>query len=423
MRFPSGLRALSHRDFRLFWTGQLISLVGRWMQSVGQSWLVLELTNSPLKLGIVGALQFAPILVLSFVAGAIADRFPKRPLIIATQVALMLQAFSLAALIWSGHVQYWHVALGACIIGVVNALDMPARQSLIAELVGKDDLMNAIALNSAMFNAARVAGPAAGGLLIAHYGVAVAFFLNGASFLAVIAALLAMRVEGFRQAHRGTTIREEIADGLRYAVGSPVISLILSLVLAVSVFVINHTVLVPLLARDVLGEGVHGFGFLMAALGAGAMVGALALAGFGHGQPPLGAIVAPAIVASTGTLFLAAVSQFWLAATLLFIIGLAQILFLARCNTMLQVTAPDALRGRVMSLYTLVFAGVTPIGAFFIGSTAEAFGVPTACVAGGGLGLVCVLALTARWNRRRLPPDPVGRSTWSRRVKNDHTRR
>jgi MFS family permease len=403
MRFPSGLRALNHRDFRLFWTGQLISLVGRWMQSVGQAWLVLELTNSPLKLGIVGALQFAPILVLAFVAGALADRLPKRLLIVTTQLALMIPALSLAALIWSGHIMYWHVVVGACVIGTVNALDMPARQSLIVELVGKTDLLNAIALNSAMFNAARVAGPAIAGLLIARYGVAVAFLLNGISFLAVVAALLAMRVEGFRRAQRETTIREEIADGLRYALGSPVVSLILSLVLAVSVFVINHTVLVPLLARDVLGEGVHGFGFLMAALGTGALVGALALAGLGRGQPSLPAVVVPALAVSLATLSLGAVRQFWLAASLLFVTGLAQILFLTGSNTLLQITAPDALRGRVMSLYTLVFAGVTPIGAFFIGSTAETFGVPAAFVAGGGLGLVCVLALTARWTRRRLP--------------------
>jgi len=400
MRFPSGLRALNHRDFRLFWAGQFISLAGRWMQSVGLSWLVLELTNSPLKLGIVGALQFAPILVLAFVAGAITDRFPKRSLLIVTQFALTLPAFSLAALIWGGHVMYWQVAVLAGLIGVFNALDMPARQSFVVELVGKDDLTNAIALNSAMFNAARVAGPAIGGLLIARYGVAVAFVLNGVSFLAVIAALAAMRFEDLPRAHRGTTIREEIADGLRYAIGSPLISLILSLVLAVSVFVINHSTLVPLLARDVLGEGVHGFGFLMATLGAGALVGAVALAQFGRGRPPLAAIVVPAIVASAGILSLAAVRQFWLAAILLFVIGAAQILFLAGSNTTLQVTVPDELRGRVMSLYTLAFAGVTPIGAFLIGSVAEAFGVPAACFAGGGLGLACVLALTALGTRR-----------------------
>lgn len=402
MRFPAGLRAFNHRDFRLFWTGQLISVVGRWMQAVGQSWLVLELTNSPLKLGVVGALQFAPILVLAFVAGALTDRFPKRSLVIGTQLALMLPALGLAALIWTGHIRYWHVVLGASLIGIVNALDMPARQSLIADVVGKDDLMNAIALNSAMFNAARIAGPALGGLLIARYGLALAFLLNGLSFLAVVAALLAMGIRGLPRAGRRTTIREEIADGLRYAIGSPLISLILTLVLAVSVFAINHTVLVPLVARDVLGEEVRGFGFLMAMLGIGALAGAAILAQLGRGRPPLATVVGSAIVVSAGILSLGAVREFWLAATVLFVIGAAQIVFLAGSNTTLQLTAPDELRGRVMSLYTLVFAGVTPIGAFFIGAVAEAFSVPVACAAGGGLSLACVLGLTVRSTWRRL---------------------
>lgn len=404
MRFPAGLRALNHRDFRLFWTGQLVSQVGRWMQAVGQSWLVLELTDSPLRLGIVGALQFAPILVLAFVAGAIADRFAKRRLIFLAQLGLALPAFGLAALIWTDRIQYWHVALLAGVSGVFNALDMPARQSMIVELVGKDDLMNAIALNSALFNAARSVGPAVAGLLIARYGVAIAFFVNGVTFLPVLAALLVMRTEGLPRARPGTRIRTEIADGLRYATGTPLIALVLSLLLAVNVFVINNTVLVPLLARDVLHQGVHGFGFLMTVLGIGALVGAVALAQLGRGRPPLAAIVAPALVAAAGTLALATVRQFWLAAILLFVIGMAQILFLAACNTSLQVIARDEFRGRVMSLYTLVFAGVTPIGAFLFGSTAEAFGVPTACVVGGGLGLVSVLALMARWNHLQERP-------------------
>ena len=196
MPFPAGLRALNHRDFRLFWTGQLVSLIGTWMQSVGQSWLVLELTNSPFKLGLIGTLQFGPMLLFSFPAGAIADRLPKRRLILATQTALMLQAFLLAALSWTGHVQYWHVAILASLYGLASTLDMPTRQSFIVEMVGKDDLMNAIALNSAVFNGARIVGPAAAGILVARYGVPMAFLLNGASFLAVLLALLAMHAEG-----------------------------------------------------------------------------------------------------------------------------------------------------------------------------------------------------------------------------------
>ncbi len=424
MRFPRGLRALDHRDFRLFWSGQCVSLVGTWMQSVGQSWLVLELTDSPLRLGIIGALQFAPVLFLSFLAGAVADRFPKRALVVGTQVSLMLPAFSLAVLVWAHAIQYWHVAVLATCIGVVNALDMPARQTLVAELVGPDDLVNAVALNSAMFNGARIVGPAVGGLLIARYGVAIAFLLNGVSFLAVIAGLLAMRPEPRALPERTTTIRGEIADGLRYAIGSPLILLVLSLVLAVSLFTLNHNVLVPLLARDVLGEGVHGFGFLMAALGAGAMTGALSLAVFGRGRLPLGAILTPAVVVTAGILSLAAIRHFWLAAAVLFVVGAAQIVFLASCNTTIQLTVPGELRGRVMSLYTMVFAGVTPVGALLMGSVSEAFGVPAACLTGGGLGLAGVLALTILWaRRRRIPPalapsrrEGAGRSEAGRRA-------
>lgn len=399
MRFPTGLRALNHRDFRRFWAGQCVSLVGRWMQAIGQSWLVLELSNSPLRLGIVNSLQFAPLLLLSLPAGALADRLPKRPLLIGTQLALMFPALAVAALIWTGAIEYWHVVVMATVIGIANALDMPVRQSMVVELVGKDDLTNAIALNSIVFNAARMVGPAAGGLLIARYGVALAFFLNGVTFLAVVAALVAMRVGETRPANPGTRLAWEMADGLRYATREPRISLVLSLILAVSIFVINHNVLVPLVARDLLGEDVQAFGFLMATLGAGALTGAATLAQFGRGRVPLAAVIAPAIVVSAGILSLAAVRQFWLAAVVLYVTGLAQILFLTSSNTTLQLTTPDALRGRVMALYALVFAGVSPIGAFFTGSIAEAFGPAIACAVGGGLGLACVLGLSLRWIR------------------------
>jgi MFS family permease len=399
MPFPSGLRALNHRDFRLFFTGQLISLVGTWMQSVGQSWLVLELTNSPFKLGLIGTLQFGPMLCFSFVAGAIADRLPKRRVVIATQTALMLQAFCLSALAWTGHVQYWHVAVLATLYGFATTLDMPTRQSFIVEMVGKDSLMNAIALNSAMFNGARIMGPAAAGLLVARYGVAPAFLLNGVSFVAVIVALCAMQAEGLPQPGRGTSVLQDIRAGVRYAVETPLISLILSLLFFVSLFVINYSVLVPLLARDVLHEGAQGFGFLMAALGVGAVAGAVALAVLGSGRPRLIVLVGAGMVVSATTLLLALIRHFWPAMIGLALIGFSQIVFLAGSNSTLQMTVPDRLRGRMMSLYAFVFAGVTPIGSFLVGSIAEVFGVSVAFAAGGGLGLVCVLALTIWWVR------------------------
>jgi predicted MFS family arabinose efflux permease len=402
MRFPPALRALDHRDFRLFWFGQGISVMGSWMQTVGQAWLVLELTGSPFKLGLVSALQFGPLLLFSLVAGALIDRWPKRRLVTGTQLALMVPALTLALLSWTRVVQYWHVAGLALTVGVVNALDMPSRQAIVAEIVGRDDLLNAIALNSAIFNAARVTGPALGGLLIAHYGVAPAFLLNGLSFAPVVLALLAMDHVAPARPSRHTTIGQEIGDGVRYALRTPQVSLVLFLVLAVSAFAINHNVTVPLLAREVLGLGAKGFGLLMASLGAGALTGALLMALVsGRGRPRPVALIVPAVVVTSGVLSLSAVRQFHVAAAILFVVGLSQIVFLTSCNTTVQVAVPDELRGRVVSVYMLVFAGMTPVGAFLVGAVAEAFGVPAAFTFGGGLALACVLAQAGRFYRAR----------------------
>jgi MFS family permease len=404
MRLPAALRALGHRDYRLFWSAQCVSLIGRWMQSVAQAWLVLELTGSPLALGVVNALQFTPIMVLSFPAGAVADRFAKRPLIVTTQAIMMISALVLAGLAWTGHVQYWHVLVLAVATGMANALDMPTRQAFVIELVGRDDLMNAIALNSAVVNGARMVGPAVGGILIAHYGVAIAFFLNGVTYAPVIVALLAMAARGAPRPARGS-LRGEIADGLRYAAGEPRIRLCLGLLLVVSVFALNHNVVVPLLAREALGAEVRGFGFLMSALGLGALLGAAGLAQFGRGRPPLAQIVVAGTLTCTAVLALSAVTHFWMAAGLLFVAGVGQIVFLSSSNTTLQVTTPDELRGRVMALYSLAFAGVTPIGAFLVGSVAEVLGARAACAVGGGLGLLAMLTLmlAARGTRRPVP--------------------
>jgi len=400
MPWPAGLRAFRHRDFRLFWSGQLVSLVGTWMQSVGQVWIVLELTGSPFKLGVISALQFGPMLFLSLLAGALADRVRKRRLLLLTQGALMLQALALAALDWTGQIQFWHVAVLAAFYGVANTLDLPARQSFVGELVGKGDLMNAIALNATVFNGARVVGPAVAGLLIARYGVAPAFLLNGLSFLGVLVALAAIRNEGAPRPRAAATLGQEILQGVRYAAGTPLIGLILGLLLVVSLFVLNFNVLVPLVARDVLHEGARGFGLLMASLGLGAVAGALALAAMTRTRPPLALIVAAALVTAAGLLGLSAVRHFWTAAAALAVMGFAQIFFMASCNTTVQVTAPDHLRGRVMSLYAMVFVGVHPFGALLAGGIAEKWGVGAACLWGGGMGLCLVLALMLLWRRR-----------------------
>ncbi|HYB43273.1 MAG TPA: MFS transporter [Candidatus Methylomirabilis sp.] len=387
------LAALRHRDFRLFWSGQLVSLIGTWMQSVGQAWLVLELTGSAFQLGLVTALQFAPILVLSPVGGALSDRFPKRRIILLTQATMMAQAFVLAALVWSGHVRYWHVAILAAIYGLGRAIDIPARQAYITDLVGKSDLPNAVALNSLVFNGARIVGPAVAGLLIARFGVALAFFLNGLSFLAVLAALIATRTPGDPHPGGQLGIREGLWGALAYAARTPPASFTLALLVVVSLLVLNFNVLVPLVAKDVLNEGAHGFGLLMSSLGAGAVMAAVGLTLLRRGRPPLWSLAASAAILSAGTACLALVGHFAATAALLVVLGCCQILFSTGCNTTLQLDTPDSLRGRVMGLYALAFAGMTPFGSLLVGTIAEHLGVRAACALGGGGGLAAVAAL------------------------------
>jgi predicted MFS family arabinose efflux permease len=400
MSFPSGLRALNHPDYRRFFVAQLVALVSGWMHTVALSWLVLQLTDSPLRLGLIGTLQFAPILLFSIVTGAIADRLPKRRLLVATNLTLAVLALGLAALVASGQVRYWHVGVVAVLAGLAQTVDAPARQSLMAELVGKADLVNAVALNSAAFNAARIVGPAVGGLMIARFGVVPAFVINAVGILVVAGALATLPVRGTAPPRRGTTMREEIAEGVRYAVRTPVIRFVLGLLFCVSITVFNFTVYVPLLARNVLGLGAEGFGFLMAGLGVGAVTGALAVGFRRAGPPSLGTMMGAAALALTGLLSLSAARHVWVAVALLFTTGLFGLILVASCNTRLQLAAPDELRGRMMSLYTLVWGGVFPIGAFCVGAISEAWGVSTAFFVQGSAGLIGLAVLALWWRRR-----------------------
>ena len=400
---PGALRAFAHRDFRLFFCGQGVSLIGTWMQSVAQSWLVLELTNSPFRLGLVGTLQFAPVLFLSFFAGALADRLPKRRLLIATQSLMCAQALVLAALVTRGHVQYWHVALMAAVYGLANTVDMPTRQAFIVEMVGRESLRSAIALNSTLFNGARVVGPALAGLVIARWGTGLAFFFNGVSFLAVIAALAMLHASGRPRPSSGRSLRDEIAEGLTYALRTPRIAFVLSLVLCVSAFFFNYNTLVPLLARDILHQDAHGFGLLLIAVGGGAVAGAIALASLGTERPPATVLVGSAVALGVATILVAGVSRFGVAMALLTVMGFCGMVFMTGANTTVQLTVPDELRGRVMALHTLMFAGMTPFGAFLVGTVTEALGARAGFLVTGAGGLVSVVAVSLwwRWYRRR----------------------
>lgn len=399
MTFPRGLRALNHPEFRRFFAAQMLSQVGSWMQTVAQSWLVLQLTNSAFKLGLLGTLQFSPVLLFSVFAGAAADRLPKRRILIATQATLAVQALLLGVLAGTGRVEYWHVGALGLVLGFANVIDMPARQSFIAELVGREDLVNAVALNSAAFNAARIVGPAIAGVLIGRFGVMPAFVLNSLGFLVVIVALVRLRSEG-RPVARGGSVLAEVGEGMRYALRTPRMRLMLGLLLVVSLAVFNFTVYVPLLARNVLHLGAEGFGFLMASLGVGAVSGALALGSQRRSQPPVPVMFGAAAIACGGLTAMTAVRHVWVAVPMLFVIGFFGILLVAGCNTAMQLAAPDAMRGRVMSFYALIWGGVFPIGAFLVGWISEGWGVPRAFLVMGGFGVVALAALGAWWRLR-----------------------
>jgi len=399
MALPLALRAFRHADFRRFFTAQLVAQIGSWMQTVAQSWLVLTLTSSPLLLGLIGTLQFGPILLFSIVSGALADRLPKKRVLIVTQAVLGGQALLLGALVYVGHVEYWHVAVLATGVGLANVLDSPARQSLVAEMVGRSEVSSAISLNSACFNAARIVGPSIGGLVIARYGVAPAFLMNAIGFAISIAMMSTLRSRGLPQPGSVGTVGEEILTGIRYVWGTREMLLALGLCFMVSFCVFNFTIYVPLVVRNVLGLGAEGFGFLMASLGVGAVSGALSL-GMAGPRPPRPLMFAAAALACGGLLGLSVIRSFWPAIAMLFLTGFFGVIAVVACNTTMQLASPDALRGRVMSIYTLVWGGVFPIGAFMVGAMSERWGVQRALATNGTIGLAGVAALLGWWRLR-----------------------
>lgn len=386
--------AMRHRDFRLFWSGQCLSLMGSWMSTVAQAWLVLELTNSAFLLGLTGALQFAPILLFSLFTGVLADRLPKRNLLLCTQSVMMLLALTLGVLTLTGAVQYWHVLVLATLGGFTHALDMPARQSFIIEMVGRRDLMNAIALNASAFNGARVVGPAVAGLIISTLGTAVCFLLNGVSFLAVLVGLLMIKTPAKTGAGKKSgSMRGEIFEGLKYIREAQYVKSALLLIGLMSVFAMNFHVLIPVFAREILDQGPRGFGMLMSALGIGALVGSVSLAYFSRRGPNRKLIITGALVLCLAQLLLAPVRVFSLALVLLVITGWAMVTFTASLNSSIQLRVPDNLRGRIMSVYFLLFVGLMPFGSLFSGAVSRLWGSPVALFLGAGIGLAGVIWL------------------------------
>ncbi|MBI1930314.1 MFS transporter [Candidatus Poribacteria bacterium] len=388
LHLSSTFTAFKHRNFQLWWLGQMVSLVGTWMQTVALGWLVYQLTNSPLSLGLVGFFQSLPVLLLSLFGGVVADRTNKRALIVCTQTAAMLLAFVLSALTFSGMVHIQHLFLVAFCLGIVQAFDMPARQAFVVEMVGKEDLMNAIALNSTIFNGARILGPAVAGALVAVVGVGWCFFLNGVSFLAVIAGLLFMRFPKSRTVARQESVWANLAEGLKYIVRSPIVLTLESLVAVASLFGMPYARLMPVFAKDVLQVGAHGYGFLFSATGSGALMGALLLASLGNFQHKGWLVTAGNLLYPV--MLLAFSFSRWFPLSLVFLVGVgfSMITQNATTNTLLQMTVPDHLRGRVMSVHAIFFGGLAPFGDVLAGTVASFSSAPTA------VGLDAAIALS-----------------------------
>jgi MFS family permease len=379
---PAVLRALRHRNFQLFFSGQLISLIGTWMQSVAQSWLVYRLTGSSLLLGSVGFASQLPVFLFAPLGGIVADRYNRQRVVIGTQAASMLLASALAALTLTGIVQVWHIFVLAALLGVVNAFDIPGRQSFLVDMVGKEDLMNAIALNSSMFNGARIIGPAIAGILVAKIGEGWCFFANAISYVAVIIGLVMMRVQPRSHRPSGSPLAH-IAEGFRFVRQTDPIRAILFLLGLVSLVAMPYTVLMPIFADKILHGGARGLGVLMGATGVGALLGALTLA-TRTGVRGLGRWVAFSCGGFGLSLILFSLSRsFWLSAAFLLPVGFCMMLQMSSSNTLIQAMVPDHLRGRVMSVYSMMFMGMAPFGAFLGGAFADRLGAPLTVTIGG----------------------------------------
>ena len=387
-RLAFAVRALKVRNYRLFFAGQMVSLIGTWMQTVAQSWLVYRLTGSALLLGSVGFCTQFPVFLVAAVGGAVADRHNRHRIVVATQTASMLQAAVLAALTLTGRIQVWHVFCLAASLGLINAFDIPARQSLIADLVERKDLINAIALNSSMFNSARIIGPAVAGVLVGTLGEGWCFFANAVSFLAVIAGLLMMDFTPRPVPARTSGALEHMLEGFRFVRrASPVRALLLLLGMT-SLLGMPYVVLMPIFADRILHGGARALGLLMSSAGLGALLGAMSLALRRSGARGLMRVVAASSVAFGVSLILFSVSRyFWLSAALLVPVGFALMVQMASSNTLIQSMVPDHLRGRVMAVYSMMFMGMAPFGSLYAGAFAHWAGAPSTVALGG---VVCI---------------------------------
>lgn len=390
--------ALTYRNFRLFWVGSVISLTGTWMHSAAQGWLVFELTNSPFYLGLTSTASTLPILLFTLLGGVVADRMSKKSIIMTTQIVLMVIALIMATIVSAGVVKVWHVLIIAFLIGSVHSFEIPARQSFFIEMVGRENLLNAIALNSAAFHAARMAGPAVAGVIMGIWSIAACFYINTLSFIAAIVALIKMRFrpEDEKRPAQKKGLYKEFAEGVKYILSNQkVFTLILSVGI-ISFFGFPYITFLPVYAKEILKTGATGLGILMGCAGAGAFTGAIILAFRGDFSGKGLLLIVSGIVFSLALLVFSISMTIWLSYLMLFLVGLGAINQIATANSLLQLNVPDELRGRIMSSFTTVFLGMSTIGNFTVGSYAALVGTKTALLTSSVFCLVGTLLLVMK---------------------------
>jgi MFS family permease len=396
---------MQHRNFQLFIGGQLVSLIGTWMQSTAQLWLVYKMTGSAALLGVFGFANQVPILFLASIGGYVGDRYNRHHGVIVTQLVSMLLAFALAALTFAQAITVWEIIVIAFLVGVVNAFDVPIRQAFLVQMVVREDLPNAIALNSSIFNGARVVGPAIAGFALAWKGPAWCFLFNGLSFLAVLAALLAMRIQKIVVKSPEGSPFQNFIQGFRFAMSDVPVRSALLLLSLLSLLGLQYSVFLPIFASDVLHRGAKGFGLLMSAAGVGAVLGALYFAGRTSYK---GLARWIALTAGTGLILFSQSHVFWISAGVLLFVGFAATVQMAATNTIVQSRVPDELRGRVMAVYATMFMGVQPIGSLIAGGVAKHIGAPSTLAVFGVLVLIGSLVFLFRVALRlRQQPEPA----------------
>lgn len=395
IKFNNPFIALKHRNFRYYFWGMCISTTGTWMQNTAQPWLAYTLTRSPLLLSLVSALQFIPMLLFSLFAGVLIDRIPKKRILMFTQSASMLITLVLFILVWSGKIQYWHLLITSSLLGIVNTMDMPSRQSFVVELAGRDDLMNAIALNSMTFNVARIIGPSVAGIIMGLCGISICFLANSISFGAVLFSLFFIHpaISPVVKKNQGQSIIENIKEGLYYIKRHDLLFITLLITAVVGTFTPNFSVTIPVFSRQILHLQETGYGFLMSVMGAGSLCGALLLATLSKSGPiKFFLFVVPVFVGG----FLAMIgctSIYILTGLTLAITGFFFVSYNSSANSIMQLETEDGYRGRVTSVYTLVNAGSTPIGNLFVGAMDNSFGARAGFIASGAAVIILMIPI------------------------------